>query len=331
MLVGGCACAFAAFAALAAFLAPRVARAQTEVVIVSGLGGEPVYSKRFAAMAAELAGALHARFGIADSSIVWVGEDSVHVEPHYGGLSTKVNIERYLRRAAGRTGQFVVVLIGHGSGDGAETRISVPGPDPTAADFAKWLGAFGERRTAIVNLTSASGDAIATLSAPNRVVITATKSSFERNESHFGEYFVHALSADGADTDKDGRVSLLEAFRYAARETARLYENASHLQTEHAQLDDDGDHAGTAEPTGRSGEGMLARRFFFDAGRGALASADRRVAALYVEQSALEEQVDGVRAKKATMVPEAYDAALEPLLVSLARKAREIRQAEGRP
>ena len=207
----------------------------------------------------------------------------------------------------------------------------MPGPDPTAGEFAKWLAPFGTRRVAVIDLTSASGDAAAVLSAPGRVVITATKSSFERNESHFGEYFVRAFTADGADTDKDGRVSLLEAFRYAARETARFYENASHLQTEHPQLDDDGDHTPSAEPTGRSGDGVLARRFFLDAARATAATTDRRIAALYAEHAALEDQVEAVRVKKATLGSAAYDAALEPLLVALARKAREIRRAEGRP
>ena len=65
---------------------------------------------------------------------------------------------------------------------------------------------------------------IPTVSGANRVIITATKTAFERNESHFGRYFVDAFAKDGADADKDGRVSLLEAFRYAALETKRFYD-----------------------------------------------------------------------------------------------------------
>ena len=74
-------------------------------------------------------------------------------------------------------------------------------------------------------MTSASGDMLPVVAAPNRVVITATKSSFERNESHFAEFFVDALTKDVADVDKDGRVSLLDAFDHghavaAARDRA---------------------------------------------------------------------------------------------------------------
>ena len=51
---------------------------------------------------------------------------------------------------------------------------------------------------------------------------------------------------------RDGRVSLLEAYRYAVTETKRYYDDQGRLQTEHAQLDDDGDKKGTAEPDMRA-------------------------------------------------------------------------------
>src|SRR5262249_33195258 len=155
--------------------------------------------------------------------------------PRYAGQSTKVNVERALGQLATRAGagdQIVLVLIGHGSGDGADTKISIPGPDLSASDFARLLSRFTTQRVAFINLTSASGDMLPLLAGPNRVIITATKSSFERNESHFAQYFVDALTKDVADTDKDGRISLLEAFRYAAVETKRVYESDSRLQTE---------------------------------------------------------------------------------------------------
>ncbi len=308
---------------------------QTRVVIVSGLGGEPAFSTAFAAQAEALATALHNRFGIPDANISWYGEDSVGHTPHYRGESTKPNVEKAITNIAARaepSSQFVLVLIGHGAGDGADTRISIPGPDLDARDFARLLAAFPTQRVAFINLTSASGDMIATVAAANRVIITATKTAYERNESHFGAYFVDAFTKDGADTDKDGRVSLLEAFRYAQLETKRFYDNGSLMQSEHAQLADDGTKEGSAAPTGRAGDGALARRFFLDGGKVATLAAggDPKLATLYSEEFALQEQVDLIRAKKGQLAADAYDAALEPLLISLARKAREIRTLEGR-
>jgi hypothetical protein len=309
--------------------------AQTRVVIVSGLGGELAYSVAFAAEAEALAAALHDRFGIPDANIAWYGEDSIGHTAHFRGESTKPNVEKAIMAIAARAepnSQFVLILIGHGAGEGADTRISIPGPDLDARDFARLLAAFPTQRVAFINLTSASGDMIPIVAAANRVVITATKTAYERNESHFGGYFIDAFTKDGADTDKDGRVSLLEAFRYAQLETKRYYDNASLLQSEHAQLSDDGAKDGTGAPTGRAGDGALARRFFLDGGKVATlaAGSDPKLAALYSEQFALQEQIDDMRSKKGQLTGDAYDAALEPLLISLARKAREIRALEGR-
>jgi len=299
-------------------IAARASAAQTQLIIVSGLGGDPKYTQAFAELSTSLAQAARDRGGLADSAITWLG-DAGPATPKtrwYRGPSRKENIEQTLTRLALRRDtveQIVVVLIGHGSGEGAETRISLPGADLTAADFARLLMPFGKRPVAFVNLTSASGDMLPVLSAPGRVVVTATKSAFERNESQFGRFFVDAFAKDGADADKDGRVSLLEAFRYADAETKRFYENQGRLATEHAQLSDDS---------------QLARRFYLASSTGATAAGDARLAALYADRFALDEKIQALKQRKAGMAADAYENALEQLLLSLARKAREIRQLE---
>jgi hypothetical protein len=322
----------AAVAALCLVAIGLPLRAQTHLVIVSGLGGEKKYSDSFSRISQALADAAAKRFGIPDADIAWLGEDSVSKLPHYRGQSTKLNVERTLTQLATKAGagdQIVLVLIGHGSGESEESKISIPGPDLSARDFAQLLTKFPTQKVAFVNLTSASGDMLPVLSAPNRVVITATKSSFERNESRFAQFFVDALTKDVADTDKDGRISLLEAFNYAVVETKRVYETDTRLQTEHAQLDDMGAKTGVAEPDGKTGEGLLARRFFLD-GAARAGSNDPRLATLYKDKFGLEDQIAQLIGKKKSMAPDAYDDALEALLVDLSRKAKTIREIEGR-
>jgi len=316
---------------------PARVQGQTHLLIVSGLGGDAKFADAFKTLGLALSTAAHQRYGLPDSEIVLLAEDTAKGGGRIAARSTKEEIERTLERFRARAGasdQLVIVLIGHGSPEGADSKISLPGPDMTAADFAKDLAKWPTQRVAFVNATSASGDFLPVLSAPNRVVITATKSSFERNESVFAAHFVEALTKDGADTDKDGRISLLEAFQYATAETKRAYEQDSKLQTEHAQLDDDGDHKGSPEPDGKT-EGLLARRFFLDT-PGAVAKAgggspgDVQLAALYKDKSNLEERIDALKKKKTSMTEDAYDDALEDLLVQLARKSLSIRQLEGR-
>jgi hypothetical protein len=290
------------------------ALSQTQLVIVSGIGGDPRYTRQFGELSAALAQAAHEKARVPDTTIVWLGDTSSSRNRWFRGASSRENIERTLSRLAARPGNdpLVLVLVGHGSGEGAESRISLPGLDVTAADFARMLERFGTRRVAFVNLTSASGDMLPVLASPTRVVITATKSSFQRNESQFGRFFVDAFAKEGADTDKDARISLLEAFRYAEAETKRFYETDNKLSTETSQIAD---------------AGQLAARFFLGAaGAGSMASG--RLATLYGERTALDGRIEALKRRKSGMTTDAYYAELETILLELARKSREIRTLE---
>ena len=291
------------------------AMAQTQLIIVSGLGGEPKYTSEFSQLSTALAKAASERAGLPDSAITWLGEATSTKSKWYRGTSTRENLERALARASGTSGKapVILMLIGHGSGEGAETRVSLPGPDMTAQDFSRVLSSFGDRQVAFLNLASASGDMLPIIAAKNRVVMTATKSAFERNESRFARHFVDALALDGADTDKDGRISLLEAYKFAETETKRFYENEGRLATEHAQIAD---------------EGMLAGRFFLSSGAAGAGPASGRLASLYQERTALDEQIQELKRRKSSMSADAYDNELEKLLLALATKSKEIRDLE---
>jgi hypothetical protein len=189
----------------------------------------------------------------------------------------------------------------------------------------------------VVNAASASGEWVKALSGRNRVVITATRSGSEANATVFPRFFVDALAGTGADTDKDGRVSLLEAYDYARREVARAYESDNRLLTEHAQLDDDGDGKGTSEAGVRvasganagGSDGALARRIFLSAGAATstVAAGDAR---LVTRRDSLQNAVEALRARKETMPAAAYDAELERLLVALATTNAQLRANGGR-
>jgi len=331
----------AALLAAALVLAPGVARAQSgraRVLIVSGVAGEPQYADEFFKQATTMIDALKTRFGVPDSDIVYLAENPARDAARIKAASTKENIERELAAlgARSKTGDVLfVMLIGHGSGDGTTSKFAIPGPDITANDFARVLDGIGGPMIAVVNTTSASGGFIAALSGPNRVIATATKSDMERNETRFATYFIQAYAADVADADKDGRVSVLEAFDYARREVARVYESENHLLTEHAQLDDNGDKKGTAAPDAKSEDGALARRVFLGGRAGSVAAAahaasnDPRVATLEREKDSIETKIDSLRRRKASMDSTAYEKALEDLLVRLAEKNKAIRDAAG--
>jgi hypothetical protein len=274
--------------------------------------------------------------GVPPENVVYLAERPELDPALIDGRSTKEDVTGTLGDLAGRAAPqatIFVVLIGHGSYQGDESRFSMPGPDMSAKDFAAALDQFATQQVVFVNTASASGDFVKELSAPNRTVITATKSPFERNETVFCEHFINAFSQDVADVDKDERVSILEAFDYARTEVARFFESEARLLTEHAVLDDNGDGVGSSEPNPESGDGALARTLFLDAGApgaGELVTDDPELKALYERRDDLERQIATLRDRKDEMQSTAYENALEELLLDLARTSQAIREREKR-
>ncbi|MBC7788323.1 MAG: hypothetical protein H7Z74_00140 [Anaerolineae bacterium] len=307
----------------------------TYLLVVTGLGGEAQYKRAFHDWSASLVTSA-ARMGIPDSSITWLAEDTTRARARVNGLSTKANIQRALSRIAERSAagdHLLVVLIGHGSAQGEASRFSIPGPDISAEEIGRLFAPFTQRKITLVNAASASGDFIRALSGRDRVIITATKTAFERNETMFPRYFVAALDSASADTDKDDRVSILEAYEFARREVERAYQKENRLLSEHSQLDDNGDGVGTAIPVSGSGDGALARTLVLGGGfgTGRAPSSDAALSPLIAEKTRIEQRLATLRAGKSGMDSTAYSQVLEKLLVELARNGQAIRAAGSKP
>jgi hypothetical protein len=297
---------------------------------VTGASGEPRFAQEFHALAMALRSVATTRFGIPDSLIIYLSENTATGASAVTGRSTRAEVMQAFDRIAGRSSSadaVLILLIGHGSSDGDVSRFNVPGQDITDAEFRSLLDKLNGRAVAFVNATSASGDFVKSVAGKGRIVITATKSGFERNETVFANHFVAAYAKDGADIDKDGRVSLLEAFTYARREVQREYETANKLLTEHAMLDDDGDGTGRADPAERGPDGAVASRFYLQPAGGLTATAanDPRAAGLLATQKRLEAQLDTLRAAKGVMKDADYQKALEDLLLKIAENASALR------
>jgi hypothetical protein len=319
---------------------PAGVRAQdtrSHVLIVTGIGGEPQYQETFFDWGATMAKAAIQRWGVPRTAVTFLTEQPERDPSITSGRSTKEEIEKAfaaIAASAGPADNVFILLIGHGSFQNNESRLSLPGPDLTAEDFAKLVASLGSRRVVLTNVASASGEFVKTISGPNRIIITSTKSGMERNEARFGRFFVDAFASDGADADKDGAVSMLEAFQYARRETLRQYETDKTILTEHAVIDDDGDGKGSSEITDATTDGRLARTTFLGrggvtAGAEAPPGASPALRALYEKKKDLERRVNELRALKDTMDPERYQSELEKLLVDLSLTNQEIHKMEG--
>jgi len=156
------------------------------------------------------------------------------------------------------------------------------------------------------------------------VIVAATRSGQEGNDIVFYDYFLEALESPAADEDKDQKVSVWEAFKYAVLSTDRFYKEEGRLPTEHPQLSDNG-----GEKIGAAVKEipLLARSTSFQVDR-PIVSSDPKLQALLNQRKELEQQIEELRINKSS-VPEAeYDKQMEGLLVQLALKNQEIRQQE---
>jgi hypothetical protein len=311
---------------------PRAAaRPNKFAIIVAGVGGEEVYTKRFTAQAMQFYEALTSRLGFSDENVFLLTENIVGgaEDSTLPRLTAQANAEQVrkafaqIKSAADPDSLVLVVLIGHGSFDNQQAKFNLVGPDLTAEDYAALIGALPTRRIVFVNCSSSSGAFIKPLSGQGRIVITATRSGNEQNVTVFADYFLAAFTDPAADQDKNGRVSVLEAFNYATKLTAQWYKQRDRLATEHALIDDNGDGVGHEEAT--AGDGALARVTYLDEKPVEQVVGDADMAELLKKRSQLEEAIEKLKARKGEMKTEEYEAELERLLIDLAKVNQAIK------
>jgi hypothetical protein len=219
-----------------------------------------------------------------------------------------------------------LVFIGHGTFDGKEARFNLRGPDVSDSELAEWLKPF-QRPLIVINSASASAPFLKTLSGTNRVILTATRSGSEINYARFGDYFALAIADPQSDLDKDGQVSVLEAFLLASHRVAEFYKTEGRLATEHALIDDNGDGLGTPADWFR---GVRATRKAKDGASldGTCANQLRLVSSseeqalppeVRARRDALELEVSKLRVAKPQMAEDEYYRQLEAILLELAR------------
>ena len=330
-------------AALAALAAPVAAaclvcaapvRADTHLLVVAGVGGEDAYTERFHLWSTRILDAALAA-GLSPENVVYLGEREELDPERIGARSTGENVLAEIAAIAGRSsaGDDVwIVLFGHGSGAAGPPRFNLPGRDLIAAEYAAALEQLADRRIVFVNASSASGGFIAPLSQEGRVVITATKSGGQSNESLFGGYLAEAFDGAAGDANKDGRTSALEAFDFAQREIERYYRQTGLLRTENALLDDDGDGSGSAEPAGveaaEAVDGRLASLLYLgqEASPATLTAEARQLAE---RRGGIQRRIDELRLQRETLDEEVYLSELQELMVELALVDRELEEAAG--
>ncbi|MFW6161316.1 MAG: hypothetical protein ACODAJ_01020 [Planctomycetota bacterium] len=216
---------------LALFLAASVAgagEATCHALLVGGLPGAPVYARRYRDWLKRFHKLL-TRAGVPPKNIRVLSGDKGFKEPIVTGIATVASVRRTLAEmsdAVGPADQVLLVLIGHGAVSDMSPTLILPGPDIRAEELADGLDAFDSRHQVVLNLTASAGEALKALARPGRVNVAAT-SPGEANEPVFAEFLLRGIETQAADGEgapaagkKDGAITLLEAYNWAAAQTA---------------------------------------------------------------------------------------------------------------
>jgi hypothetical protein len=292
--------------------------------VITGAGGGEPYAARLTIWRQALVSVLREQLRFEADHVLAFGEDATDAAP-----ATRERIVAAIERLSSTLAPedlLLVVMMGHGSFDGVEAKFNLVGPDLDATEWRDLLR-LSRARMVLVNTTGASFPFLERLAGPRRIVITATEAAAQRFDTVFAESFIASFGDLSADLDKDGRVSVLEAFSGASRAVRLQYERRGQLPIERALIDDNGD--GVGKWAGAAGpDGAVAARTFLD-GADAGTTTDPELADLFQRRAALETQVDELRVRKPLMPADDYVAEFENLMIELARVSRDIRRRKS--
>lgn len=308
---------------------------QKYAVILAGTAAEEKYANQIHRWALRLHDILTNDYGYGPEQIVLL---MGQVDPDDARISGSCRREiiqdklRVLREVLQPGDQVFLFLLGHGTSNDEEAKFVITGPDITGQEFASILETLSEQDIVLVNTTSSSFPFCTALTGPGRVIVSATRSRAEKYDTIFAQYFIAALDGHASDRDKNRRVSIWEAFGFAAKSVEKWYADQNRIPTEHAMLDDNGDGIFSIESNSVKDDGRLAQIAYLDlipaesTGDEIPAGVDvTMIRDLTAKARELERSVFLLRNRKAELPQESYQKEMEVLLIELARISRKLR------
>ena len=308
------------FGLVVASAMPAFAQQRFALVIAGATGGEE-YAAQYTAWTNDLGQTLTGRLAFDASRVTVLTETEETTK-----AATADNVRRTLariRQQMKRDDLLFILLIGHGTFDGTDAKFNLVGPDLESTEWASLLQGL-PGTLVVVNTTAGSFPFLEKLSGPRRIVITATDSVAQRYDTVFPEYFVKAFLNETADLDKNGRISMWEAFAFAGAGVRRHYQQRGLLATERSLLDDDGDGVGKAVAD-KGSDGAYASRVYLDENLPGAAPTDEELLKLLQRKSLVEAELDELKIRKAFLSAEDYSKEFERIIIELAKVSRDIR------
>ncbi len=243
--------------ALALQAADQKTTGTRRVLIICGHPGDEAHHRHFAETIDRLRQGLIQNLHVQPDQIsLQFGAEPIANDPGMiltaTGRSTREEIESNVARIREELqpdDSLWVIVIGHAHYDGRHAHFNLPGPDFRSDEFAKLFTGIACQEQVFFLTCPVSGYFIKSLTAPNRIVITATEDDLEVNETICAAALADVLSNPPTrqvfDADQDDKLTLFDLYIVLVRRVIERYTQEMLVVTEHALLDDNGDGRGS--------------------------------------------------------------------------------------
>lgn len=260
-------------------LIPATVFAADHVLIIGGVGGEKSFYDAFWSATSRFHQLLTQEYGYAGEQITFLFEDEGETAGLVNAEAKRAPILAAFAQLAEKvqpSDRFILLMIGHATRASAELKFNLPGSDISQAEYIENINSIRAKQQILIFGFPYSEQIVRSLSAPGRIIITSSSvNEGYASRSGFGDLLVDAFSQAFADTNGDSTISLLEAFLWIQERTKEWYEQDGTIQSEHPQLDDNGDGTASSKELvsqgAAPGEGTLSEKTFLGKRRSALA------------------------------------------------------------
>jgi len=208
---------------------PAGGKGACHALLIGSLPGTAIHARQYRDWLKRFHAYLTGPAGVPAGNVVVLTGDKDFRAPIVTGPATAESIAKAFGDLAKKVqpqDQFVLVLLGLGSAEGNSSFVVLPGPDLSAEQLALLLEPLTARNQVVLNFTSCGGLATPALSRAGRVVVSGNMPQ-ETVPPVYPEFFLRGLEsarADGAGSPeagaKDGTITLLEAYNWAAYQSA---------------------------------------------------------------------------------------------------------------
>lgn len=228
------------------------------LILMCGLPGDDAHRERLTAAVIRIASAAEVVFNVDPQRLTVLVGDQAMAEAVSGEVAdpavcTRQSVESTFRQLGTRVApgdSCWVVLLGHGQLYAGRSTLNIEGPDFDATELARWAQRVQCNERVFFATMPTSGFWLKPLAGPRTVTISATDADFEITGTEMPYALANVLSGNAetqplVDVDEDGQLSLLDLYLAVNLEIHGRFKSLQRLQTEHAQLDDNGDGRGS--------------------------------------------------------------------------------------